>query len=340
MRTQLKGKKGQLIVTELPESRWEGELTNSARSTFLNCRQKFEWQYMRRLSPRAPFIPFLTGGLVHNGLERMYKTKRFDEKRERDIASSACDKACMETSLTPEQSDKVWEQQAQVMGILRGYAKLHLAPDLKAWKIVEAEKSFSYPIPNGWKAQGKRDMVVALAAASPRLKLPAGAVGLVEHKTASRVDASYVSKLPLDNQILGYSNSIRKETGKLPSFIVYNVMKKTQLRKGKKETFETFAKRIENDYLWNPVNYFYRETLKFSEKDVKRFEEELFRFAREMEKAIKDGYFYKNTGQCTIYGKPCPYMPLCIEGPNRANLSRFRERVAVHEELVEEPQGE
>lgn len=327
-----KNQKGQLIVTRLPEARWDGELTNSARSTFLNCRQKFSWQYMHRLSPRAPSVPFLVGGLVHNGLERIYKARGFDEAAERRIVGDACDKACLETSLTPEQSDNVWEQQAQVMGILRGYVELYLIKDLKEWEILEAEKSFSYSLPNEWKAQGKRDMMVR--------RRKDGKVGLIEHKTAARVDANYVSKLPLDNQIIGYSNSIKKETGKLPAFVTYNVMKKTLLRKKKQEAFETFMKRVETDYLLNPVNYFYRTTLEFSERDVRRFEEELIHFSGEMERAIKEKYFYKNTGQCTVYGRPCEFMPLCIEGPNRSNLSRFRERSQTHEELAETPQGE
>jgi hypothetical protein len=324
--------KGQLVVQTLPEARWDGALTNSARSTFLNCRKKFEWQYMRRLSPRAPSIPFLVGGLVHNGLERLYKTGVFRPIAEGQIVAKACEEACLDSSLNPQQSDKVWEQQAMIMGILRGYAKLYLAKDMKAWEVLEAESSFSYDIPNGWTAQGKRDMVVRRR--SDRK------MGLVEHKTAGRVDANYVSKLPLDNQIIGYANALKKKYGRLPDFVVYNIMKKSQLRKGQKETFEKYQKRIEDDYTLNPSSYFYRETLTISEKDARRFEEELFRFAKEMERAIEEGFFYKNTGQCTAMGV-CPYMPLCIEGPNRANLSRFRERAELHEELAELPaQGE
>lgn len=320
-----------MVVQTLPQARWDGELTNSARTTFMNCRQKFAWQYLHRLSPRVPSIPLLVGSLVHNGLERLYANGRFEEQAERDIVEGACDKACMETSLDSKQSDRVWEQSAMVMGILKGYVKLYLKKDLAAWKVKEVEASFAYPLPNGWKARGKRDMVV--------IRKADGKVGLVEHKTASRVDANYVSKLPLDAQIIGYANSIKKETGKLPSFVVYNVMKKAQLRKSQRETFEAFQRRIEQDYVLNPSVYFYRETLQFSERDVRRYEEEHDHFSREMERAIEEKYFYKNTSECTRYG-PCPFMGLCIEGPNRANLSRFRERVDMHEELSEQPQGE
>lgn len=318
-------KKGQLVVQTLPAIEWDGQLTNSARSTFLNCRQKFEWAYLRRLSPRKPSIPFLVGGLVHNGLERFYKSGVVNLKKERDIAEAACDAAAM-NALDAKGSDEIMQQLAMVMGILSGYAKLYIKNDLAKWKVLEAEASFVYDLPNGWKKRGKRDMMIQ--------RKSDGKIGLVEHKTAGRVDAKYVTKLPLDNQIIGYANAIKKEKGKLPDFVVYNIMKKTQLRKSQKETFDQYAKRIEADYVLNPSGYFYRETLVITATSARRFEEELIRFVEEMEAAIKKGYFYKNTGQCTAMGV-CEFMPLCIEGPNRANLSRFRERADLHEELAE-----
>lgn len=320
-----------VVATVLPPIKWDKEMTNSARSTFLACRKKFEWQYLRRLSPRAPSVPFLVGGLVHNGLERMYVEKDFDEAAERETAAAACEKVSMEASLTPDQSDKLWQQQAMVIGILRGYAKHHLEEDLKKWEVVGAETSFVHPLPvAGWKYRGKRDMVV-------RLKKN-GKIGLVEHKTAGRLDANYIAKLPLDSQILGYAKSMeleKKPLGKLPDFIVYNVIKKSQLRQGAKETFDAFRKRIEDEYVHNPSVYFYREVLSFSERDVRRFEEERARFTVEMQRAIDDQYFYMNTQHCTAMGV-CPYMRLCIEGPNKSNLVHYKVRASVHPELDEQ----
>ena len=324
MKALIKKNKGQLVVQTLPEIQWDGRLTNSARSTFLNCRKKFEWAYLRRLAPRKQSIPFLVGGAVHNGLERMYKTGKFSYEDEYAIADKLCGEAAM-NAVDPKESDDIQQQLAMIIGILSGYNKLYLKADLSKWSVLEAEASFEYLLPNGWRKQGKRDMMVKRKAD--------GKVGLVEHKTAGRVDANYVSKLPLDNQIIGYANAVKKETGKLPDFVVYNIMKKTQLRKKQTETFEQYAKRIEEDYVLNPSNYFYRETLTVTAKSAKNFDDELNLFVGEMERAIKENYFYKNTQQCTAMGV-CPFMSLCIEGPNRANLSKFRERENLHEELV------
>ena len=133
---QPRAHKAKAVADSLPEIEWDGNLTNSARSTFLDCRKKFEWSYLRRLSPRTPSLPFLVGGLVHNGLERMYKTGGFDEEAERRIATAECNKAAKTAGLTQKMSDKIYSQAAMVMGILRGYARHYLAKDLAKWEVL------------------------------------------------------------------------------------------------------------------------------------------------------------------------------------------------------------
>lgn len=319
----------QRVVTRLPESRWEGELTNSARQTFLHCRKKFEWQYLRRLSPRAPHVPFLVGGLVHAGLEDMYRRGDFREAWAERMVTEACEGASKTAGLAQKQSDRIWQQRAMVMGILRGYAAHYLEADLKKWEVLEAEVAFRYalPKPTGWAMMGKRDMVVR--------RRKDGAIGLVEHKTAAVLSADYIAKLPLDAQIIGYANALRKARGKLPDFVVYNVIKKSGLRQRGNEPFRSYLKRVELEYSASPANYFYRETLSFGAADIRAYEEELNQFAPEMDRAIRSGYLPKNTGHCTAMGV-CPYMRLCIEGPTRENLVMYEERAAVHAELEDQ----
>lgn len=324
---QPRAHKAKAVADSLPEIEWDGNLTNSARSTFLDCRKKFEWSYLRRLSPRTPSLPFLVGGLVHNGLEHMYKTGRFDEARERGLVRAECDKAAKTAGLTAKMSDKIYSQAAMIMGILKGYAKHYLAKDLAQWEVLEAEASFSYPLPNGWNAMGKRDMVVR--------RRKDGKVCLVEHKTAATIDASYIAKLPLDAQIIGYANSLLKKMGKLPDYVVYNVIKKVGIKQKQTESFNSYLKRVEDEYVREPENYFYRETIQFSREDIQNFEQELFTFSKEMERAIEEKFFYKNTSSCTRMGV-CPFMQMCISGPTKENLMHFRVRSAVHEELVDQ----
>lgn len=320
-------RKEQSVATSLPEIEWDGHLSNSARTTYLNCRKQFEWQYLRRLSPRAVSVPFLVGGLVHNGLEHMYALGRFDEDVERAAVKKACSIAAKTAGMTQVQSDRVYQQSAMVMGILKGYAKHYLERDLAKWEVIECEAAFEYGLPNGYKAVGKRDMVVR-ERKSRRLIL-------VEHKTAATIDADYVAKLPLDAQIIGYVRSLQKALGKLPDGVCYNVIKKVAIRQKQTESFNAYLKRVEDVYYKEPANYFYRETLSFTAKNVADFATEIERFSEEMDRSIKEKFFYKNTSHCTRYGV-CAYMRLCIDGPTKDNLTHFRVRAAAHEELVDQ----
>lgn len=323
---------GKDVASDLPPRKWEGTLTNSSRTTFLNCRKKFDWQYLRRLSPRTPYLPFFVGGLFHNGLERMYTSGKFDEDNEREIVEEACDKACKTPGITTQMSDTLQSQSAMIMGMLIGYEQLYLKKDLRAWKVLSAESTFKYPLKGELTkiSTGKRDMVVQEKATDK--------VALVEHKTTSWLTPGYISKLPLDSQILKYALSILKQTGKAPDKVVYNVARKAALRKKQTESLAQFCRRIEDEYTANPTSYFYRETLTFSMDDLRRYEAEENRFVGELDRAIKEGYFSLNTSHCTAYGT-CHYMPLCVGGADKMTLTRYRVRKAVHEELVEEVDG-
>ena len=303
---------------------WDGTLTNSSRATFMNCRKKWEYEYIRRLAPRRVSIPFLVGGLFHDGLDRMYKVGAFDaEEFEEQVVLPKCEQAA-EQCLEPGQSDDVWMQRAVVMGMLKGYAKAYLKGDMASYKILRAEESFAIPLEKGRQYMGKRDLLV--------MDRKTEKLVLFEHKTTSRLDGGYLAKLPLDNQILGYAWSVGKLMGRLPERVVYNVAKKPGIRQKASETFEEFAARVEQEYVLEPARYFYRETIHFSKADIDRFYAGLGPIAGEMERCVKTNFFYQNTGHCTTYGA-CQYMPLCVNGVNKETLAQYRVKDSSHEEL-------
>ncbi len=306
------------------------DLTNSARSSFLNCRRKYQYSYVYGLAPRKPSIPFLVGGLYHNALDRAY-TNRFniDLKAERRVAEKACEKASRAPGLSSEESDKIWTQSSIVMGLLTGYQKLYMKQDKERWEVIEAEGAFDVPLPNGWRYRGKTDLVVR--------EKKTKAVVLVEHKTTGRLDAGYIAKLPLDNQILGYIWAKNKEKLGIRK-VVYNVAKKPGIRLTQKESLKDFCKRLENEYLSNPGAYYYRETLTFEQKDVDNFATEMFKFVDEVDRCQDTKHYYQNTGQCTAMGV-CPFMNLCVSGVTEDNLRMFRVKARAHEELPEDIDG-
>lgn len=300
------------------------ELTNSARTTFCQCRKKFFWSYIALLVPNRENKAFLIGRLFHKGLEDMYTAKGFDKDDMSAKVHKAVDEA-VATCTDVSAADDLYKQSALIKGLLEGYANHYLARDLKTWKIVAPETKFCYPLSNGWTARGMRDLLVYRGSD----------LTLVEHKTTTILDANYIAKLPLDSQILGYALSCLKDIGKIPAKIVYNVCKKSQLRQKQTETEAQFYERIRTEYLDNPTVYFYREVLSFSKLEIMSYEEDNNQFAKEMARAIDEKYFYCNYAQCTAYGL-CQYMALCQSKTLAAfkeALMSYRTKEAAHEEL-------
>lgn len=298
-------------------------LTNSARSTFLNCRMKFYWQYICRLTPIKASMPFLIGGLFHDGLETFYNGE-FDEDTFRQNVVVPTIQDFMSVAETDKESEMLWVQEAVVMGMLKGYIERYAKQDKTQWKIIAPETDFSFQMKNGLKFAGKRDLLVR----SRKVK----GITLVEHKTTSVLGSGYIAKLPLDNQILCYCKSIEldKQFKELPKQIIYNVIKKSGLRQKQSESFNQYKDRIEQEYMDNITSYFYREVIPVSPKTVKEAYNELERCGEEVKRCMDTGYYYKNTTQCTMWGV-CPFMPLCLK--QRDAINRFKQRETLHAEL-------
>lgn len=297
-------------------------LTNSARTAFLNCRMKFYWQYICRLTPIKASLPFLIGGNFHDGLETFYNGE-FEEDTFREKVRKSIESA-MEAAETDKESEMLWSQEAVIMGMLKGYIERYAKQDSVQWDIIAPETDFVFDLKSGMKYAGKRDLLV-------RARKVKG-ITLVEHKTTSVLSSGYLAKLPLDNQILIYCKSVEedKQFGELPKQIIYNVIKKSGLRQRQNETFNQYKERIEQEYLDNISSYFYREVIPVSPKVVRDAYEELERCSQEVQRCMRTGYYYKNTTHCTAYGT-CPYMPLCLK--EKSAIGRFEQRENLHAEL-------
>lgn len=302
------------------------EVTNSARSTFTTCRKKFYWQYICRLAPNTLAKALMIGSFFHKALEKIYKELSYTEEEMNAIIDTDVEKVVMECA-SSEDSDILWNQAALIKALVKGYASLYLKQDKKTWVILAPETTFEFQLKCGLKNRGMRDLLIKRN----------GKLGLVEHKTTTILDANYLAKLPMDSQILSYAISCKKDKsiGKYPEFIVYNVARKAQIRQKQSESAQQFAMRLADEYTLNPTAYFYREILSFSKLDLDSYEQDLERFAVEMQRAVKEHYYYCNYSACTMYGT-CPYMSLCqAKAPTAFNeaLMSYRVKEVAHEEL-------
>ena len=95
---------------------------------------------------------------------------------------------------------------------------------------------------------------------------------LMENKTKSQIDHVWLeSALPHNLQTMMYCYSILKDFKENPAGVLYNVIRKPQLKQKVKETNSVFLKRVRDDIEKRPEHYFVRHRVDFAPNDLNNF---------------------------------------------------------------------
>jgi len=223
-------------------------------------------------------------------------------------------------------------------GMMNGYAE-HYSKDRAEWNIRRESIEYEFKIDMGdFDFAGKIDLVNKLKKYDQ----------VVEHKTASKISSSYIERLALDAQVRGYVFGCQRGLGIKTGHVLYDVVRKSQLRRKSGESVEDFSERVRVDYLTRPEFYFHREPLNYNKSDIDAFEYNLRKTHTEYKRLIAapDEFGIKvddprsweeNDGACTNYFRLCEYHALCTQGLEKGNGLMFQQGDDMHEELnVEE----
>jgi hypothetical protein len=121
--------------------------------------------------------------------------------------------------------------------MMRGYAMRY---ETEEFEIVEVEKEFIGEIRN--PDTGRLSQTFRMAGKVDAIVRCHDGLYLLEHKTASTVDANYLDKLWTDTQIALYCYYLR-ELGYPIVGVIYNVLLKSRLKQGKGETQAEYEAR-------------------------------------------------------------------------------------------------
>jgi hypothetical protein len=312
--------------------------TSSALKLFRRCKRKFFWRYIMRLRPNAVAHPLIIGSHFHEAIATWYVGKRtsMDRIADKHHKLLTAEIRANLQAYNQEDVDKATKEMAAFGGMMRAYADFY-AEDREKWIIDESRVEVKFKLKfQDFEYHGKIDAI-------PTIKKRKREVILVEHKTASRIGESYIDRLPLDTQIRSYFTGARDGLGLKPSYVLYDVVGKSSLRRKSNEKPADFNERVADDYLSRPERYLYREELAFSNHDVEAFKFELHQAHREF-LLICSGEFgdprdprswMPNDGECNAYFKTCDYMKCCNTGLNSATSLAFRQIDTMHEELAE-----
>lgn len=298
-------------------------LTNSSSTAFLSCNRLFKLKYEDKLSYKRVPTALIVGTIVHEGLARLLMGETVAE------VMPAIFKAIAEARKSNLEDPDDFESDATIIeGMLKGWDKRRGELDhAKVWEHDGkkwAEQVFEVMLDDETLITGKIDGVVTTAEG----------VWIVEHKTASRVDADYINRLMVDAQVSMYYWAVYRMTGVKPKGIIYNVIQKPGIRQKKTETPAQFQTRLLAELLNDP-KYFFSTKLFRDDAQLAEFEADLKHIVKDVRLKRADDRWVKNPSQCAMIGRTCAMLPLCAHAgkapPEIKALYEVRE--ALHPEL-------
>ena len=323
-------------------------LTYSALNTFRNCPRKYKNRYLDNLRPRERAEALSFGSVIHTAIELWYRSPDA-ESRLPDVLAYIDD--AFENRVVDSNLMVQWHL---ATAMIRGYAERYATEE---FEVVEVEKEFVGEIRN--PDTGRQSQTFRIAGKVDGIVRCHDGLYLLEHKTASTVDASYLDKLWTDTQIALYCYYLR-ELGYPIVGVIYNVLLKSRLKQGKgetqaeyevrhaelaaknksgkstakrqmPETDDEFQSRLTEWY--SRPEAFHREFIYLSEDRLAMLQDEVWEITQQYLDARRRGKWLLNTSNCFSYQRPCEYLAYCQSGFNPNVADNLYEIALPNEEL-------
>ena len=335
------------VITQT-EANDKTQLTYSALNTFRNCPRKYKNRYLDNLRPRERAEALSFGSVIHTAIELWYRSPD-TESRLPDVLAYIDD--AFENRVVDPNRLVQWHL---ATAIIRGYAERYATEE---FEVVEVEKEFVGEIRN--PDTGRQSQTFRIAGKVDGIVRCHDGLYLLEHKTASTVDASYLDKLWTDTQIALYCYYLR-ELGYPIVGVIYNVLLKSRLKQGKGETQEEYevrhaelaaknksgkstAKRqmpeTDDEFQTRLTEWysrpeaFHREFIYLSEDRLAMLQDEVWEITQQYLDARRRGKWLLNTSNCFSYQRPCEYLAYCQSGFNPNVADNLYEIALPNEEL-------
>ena len=323
-------------------------LTYSAVSAFQGCKRAYKYRYIDHLSPKYRDDALGFGTVIHSCLERWHGGE------ELGTILSFIDREFHDR----HERDSRFNQWQMARSMMTSYNSKYLHEEFIP---VALEEKFSGPIVD--PDSGLEIPTCDFAGKVDGIVKNRGGIYLLEHKTASQVTGGYIESLWADMQISLYTAYMERKLNTPLDGVVYNVLEKAKIHRGKgesdlafserkaeliaksktgkttakqkqSETISEFAERMDEKY--SGGNMLHREELVLSRRQITDALRDLFMVAIDVYCSTAVSKFPKSTGNCFKYGKPCPYWQLCKHGENSILIDTEYDVVKPHVELETE----
>ena len=316
---------------------------------FRNCQKLYELRYERQLVPNDRDRNLILGEVIHEALATWHWSNYQDRWK---LVMEQIDDMFRKA---PEWDNTGW---INAKALMAGYMKTY---PFETWKCVDTEIAVEGTIRNPrttgesrtWNFHGKVDGLIKRD----------GEYWILEHKTASTVDAAYLDRLWMDFQIGLYTRYMQEHRNIQIAGVIYNVLQKARLKQAEGETDgeyqtrraeaiaksktgktsikqkiaesdEEYMARLVDKYLSGGM--FYREEVLFDQDMLTELQSQLWEMSQAALHARRRGEFYRNTAYCFKWNKPCEYLQICRSGENPAVIENLYHIEPPHQELVTE----
>lgn len=301
------------------------------------------------------------GSLIHNCLEIWHEpSDATDDERIDGIV------ALIDDTYADRQQDP-WKKQSWHYAVAMMEAYIARYPhDAEAFEVLECEKFFCGPIIN--PATGAKSKAVIFAGKtdiSAQKKLDASR-GLLEHKTASSIDASYLEKLWTDLQIIAYALYMEEQEGEPVRWVIYNILAKPKLKQSAGETEEEYQLRLaeltansktgrpskakrkmpetDEEFHIRLREWFdadpqrlHREEILVDRTQFNEVRTELWTMTQLFLYMRRNNSWPRNRQACHAFGRRCQYFEVCTGRPEEEAqlIDLYLEKKSPHQEIIE-----
>ncbi|MCP4527490.1 MAG: PD-(D/E)XK nuclease family protein [Aestuariibacter sp.] len=191
------------------------------------------------------------------------------------------------------------------------------------------ELRFEYPLYNPDSGRPAKQAIVS--GVIDGLLYENGEWWIVEYKTASQINGSYITRISLDFQVHLYKLCASRLYGINIVGVIYDVIKKPTIRQKQKETLLEYEQRLHEWYADNSAEAFYAQPVLLQDRDVER---QVWMYYQELLWRSRNDYWPRNTNQCmNHYGRQCQFFGYCDSGDKEHVLRQDFEQREIHPEL-------
>lgn len=283
----------------------------------LECHRRYYFAHQLGITPIDRPEYFIHGGATHEFLEPFIMGKSLD--------------SCLEAVDTafPDGGDTYCKVRSGCEAYARNYAYPDPLFDVLATEVAWSVDTSSYEL--GGVVDG-----VAVHRDS-------GDIYILEHKTAAKVDGSYLDNLWRDLQVRIYghiaSDVLVERFGRRPVGVIYNVILKPGVRRlGVTKTRlqpqgdDQYLERCRDWYEKQGSEAFVREILPLNPVDREETVRQVDEAYKLLQFLISRNYWMPSNRRCNDRNRKCLFLPICDSGGTPANPgpiaeTRFEKRI-------------